>query len=107
MAEVRDVVAPIYSAIEKAMLISEVTAVAKYENKKATGEIAGYKGTFLVTEGKGQGLQIVVKLPVFDKPNWEMMKPYKFYFDKEKSSVYIQNGRMALSLWATEVSEVK
>lgn len=107
MAEVRDVVMPNYSAISKGMLISEVTSVAKYENGKSTGEISGYKGTFLVTDGQGQGLQIVVKLPVIDKPTWTMMQQYKFEFDTEKSSVYVQNGRMALSLWANAVTEIE
>lgn len=46
MAEVRDVVAPVYGAIDSGLLISEVSAVYKYQNGKRTGEIEGYKGTF-------------------------------------------------------------
>lgn len=107
MAEIRDVVAPDYGAIEKGLLISEVSEVQKYENGKRTGEITGYKGTFLITEGVGAGLQIVVKLPVLDKPDWQMMKTFAFDFDKEKSTVYVQGGRMALSLWAKSVTEIK
>ncbi|WP_347096385.1 hypothetical protein [Streptococcus salivarius] len=106
MAEVRDVVAPVYGAIDSGVLISEVSAVYKYQNGKRTGEIEGYKGTFLVSSGIGKGLQIVVKLPVIDKPAWGMMRLYRFVFDTEKSSVYIQNGRMALSLWAKSIDEI-
>lgn len=107
MADVRDVVAPVYGAISKGMLISEVSSVQKYENGKRTGEIEGYKGTFLITEGAGSGLQVVVKLGVVDEPKWEMMKQYTFDFDKEKSTVYVNAGRMALSLWAKSVNEIK
>lgn len=107
MAEVRDVVVADYAAIRNAMLISEVSQVFKYESGKNTGEIEGYKGTFLVTNEKAKGLQIVVKVAQLNEPDWEMMKNYHFNFDTEKSTVYVQNGRMALSLWAKEVSEAK
>lgn len=107
MAEVRDVVAPNFGAISKGLLISEVSAVQKYSEGKRTGEIEGYKGTFLIAEGVGAGLQIVVKLATLDEPEWEMMKQYAFEFDKERSSVYVNNGRMQLSLWAKSVNEIK
>lgn len=107
MAEVRDVVAPVFGAISKGLLISEVSAVQKYSDGKRTGEIEGYKATFLISEDTAKGLQIVVKLATIDKPNWEMMKQYAFEFDKERSSVYVNNGRMQLSLWAKSVNEIK
>lgn len=106
MVDVRDVVMPEFGVLNQCILISEVSGVQKYENGKKTGEIIGYKGTFLVTTEKAKGLQIVVKIDDLDKPDWEMMKNYQIDFDKEKSTVYIQNGRMALSLWAKQVTEI-
>lgn len=106
MVDVRDVVMPEFGVLNQCILISEVSGVQKYENGKKTGEIIGYKGTFLVTTEKVKGLQIVVKIDDLDKPDWEMMKNYQIDFDKEKSTVYIQNGRMALSLWAKQVTEI-
>lgn len=43
---------------------------------------------------------------MIDKPAWGMMRLYRFVFDTEKSSVYVQNGRMALSLWAKSIDEI-
>lgn len=106
MVDVRDVVMPEFGVLNQCILISEVSGVQKYENGKKTGEIIGYKGTFLVTTETAKGLQIVVKIDDLDKPDWEMMKNYQIDFDKEKSTVYIQNGRMALSLWAKQVTEI-
>lgn len=106
MANVSDVIVPEWDELGMGMLISEVRPVYEYENQKKTDKLLGYKGTFLLTEGVGRGLQIDVKLGVTEAPDWELMKHFEFDFDKEKSKVYVSGRNLALSLWAKSVLPV-
>ena len=105
--EIRDIVTIDYGVIsDEMMLITEVSPVYTYENGKRTGEIQGYKGTFLVSSGEYKGLQVQIKVGLIDPPAWELMSKYDILYDREKSKVYTQNGRIQASLWATSVIEV-
>lgn len=106
MANVSDVIVPAWDELGMGMLISDVRPVYEYENQKKTDKLLGYKGTFLLTEGVGRGLQIDVKLGVIEKPEWEIMTHFEFEFDKEKSKVYVSGRNLALSLWAKSVSPI-
>lgn len=106
MASINEVITPAWEELSMGLLISDVRPVYEYENQKKTDKLLGYKGTFLLTEGVGRGLQIDVKVSLIDEPSWELMKHYEFEFDKEKSKVYVSGRNMALSLWAKSVTEV-
>lgn len=103
MAIVSDVVVPAWDELSVGVLISEPRVVYAYEDNKKTDKLLGYKGTFLIPEGKGTGLQIDVKLGVAEAPDWKLMQPYEFVYDKDKSKVYVQGRNLALSLWAKSV----
>lgn len=104
MATVNDVIVPAWDELSLGMLISEVKPVYEYKDQKRTDNLQGYKGTFLITEGVGRGLQIDVKLGVTQEPDWALMAHYEFDFDKEKSKVYVNGRNLALSLWAKTVT---
>lgn len=104
MATVNDVIVPAWDELSLGMLISEVKPVHEYKDGKRTDNLQGYKGTFLITEGVGRGLQIDVKLGVTQEPDWTLMEHYEFDFDKEKSKVYVNGRNLALSLWAKTVT---
>lgn len=106
MAQVTDIVRPVWDEISLGMLISEPTMVYEYQDNKKTDKLLGYKGKFLLTEGEAVGLQIDVKIGVTEKPDWVMMKHYQFEFDKEKSKTYVNGRALALSLWAKSIEPI-
>lgn len=103
MAEVRDLIKPDFEQMQSGMCTSDVTEVQKYENGQRTGEIVGHKADFLLDNG----VTITVKMPVLDKPSWQLKKEYALEFDKDKSTVYVSNGRLQLSLWAKSIKKIE
>lgn len=102
----KEIVVPNYNAIcNNAMLISEWLPVYKYENQKRTGEILGYKADFVISKGESMGTKFTLKMAVLDEPTFEMMTNYAIDFNEEKSTVYVNNNSIQVSLWANEIQE--
>lgn len=97
-------VAPRYADLANVKCISDFTEVAVYTDGKRTGT-NGVKADFLVLTGDLTGFVFTAK---FEKlPTAEMMADYRMSFDTEKSTVYVQNGQLGLSLWATGLEPLK
>ena len=76
-------VAPRYNDLANVKCISDFSEVAVYTDGKRTGT-NGVKADFLVLSGDLTG-----------------------FVDTEKSTVYVQNGQLGLSLWATGLEPLK
>lgn len=97
-------VAPRFDDLATVKCISDLTEVAVYENNKRVG-VNGVKADFLVLSGDLTGFTFTAK---FEKqPVAELMADYRMSFDTEKSTVYVQNGQLGLSLWATGLEPLK
>lgn len=97
-------VAPRFDELAHVKCISEFVDNPVYENNRRTG-VNGVKADFLVMSGDLTGFVFTAK---FDKlPLAEIMSDYRLSFDTEKSTVYVQNGQIGLSLWGTELVPVE
>lgn len=97
-------VAPRFNDLMQVKCISEFMDNAVYENGKKTGT-NGVKADFLVMTGELTGFVFTAK---FEKlPTAQLMEDYRMFFDNEKSTVYVQNGQIGLSLWATGLEPLK
>ena len=97
-------VAPRYNDLANVKCISDFSEVAVYTDGKRTGT-NGVKADFLVLSGDLTGFVFTAK---FEKlPTAEIMADYRMSFDTEKSTVYVQNGQLGLSLWATGLEPLK
>lgn len=97
-------VAPRYGDLANVKCISEFIDNAVYENGKRTGT-NGVKADFLVLTGELTGFVFTAK---FEKlPTAEIMADYRMSFDTEKSTVYVQNGQLGLSIWSTGLEPAK
>lgn len=97
-------VAPRFNDLTQVKCISEFMDNAIYENGKKTGT-NGVKADFLVMTGELTGFVFTAK---FEKlPTAQLMEDYRMFFDNEKSTVYVQNGQIGLSLWATGLEPLK
>lgn len=97
-------VAPRFNDLTQVKCISEFIDNAVYENGKKTG-INGVKADFLVMAGELTGFVFTAK---FEKlPAAQLMEDYRMFFDNKKSTVYVQNGQVGLSIWATGLEPLK
>lgn len=97
-------VAPRFEDLATVKCISEFVDSAVYENNRRVGT-NGVKADFLVLTGDLTGFTFTAK---FEKqPVAEMMADYRMSFDTEKSTVYVQNGQLGLSIWATGLEPLK
>ncbi|HEM2698564.1 TPA: hypothetical protein U0555_002120 [Streptococcus suis] len=97
-------VAPRFGELANVKCISEFIDNPVYENNKRTGT-NGVKADFLVMSGELTGFVFTAK---FERlPSVELMQDYRMSFDTEKSTVYVQNGQLGLSLWANGLEPLK
>lgn len=97
-------VMPRFEELALVKCIGEMIDNPVYENNKRVG-VKGVKADFLVLTGNLTGFVFTAKFEQVQ--NIELMKDYRLRFDGEKSTVYVQNGQIGLSLWATGAEPVE
>lgn len=99
---VSQAIQPKFEQMAHVMLTTTFDEAYVYADGKRTDKIDGYRADFLVMTGDLAGLTFTAK---FEKlpANLQQMQQYRMKFDAERTKVYVRQGQIGMSVWATEL----
>lgn len=99
-----EVVVPRFNELTNVKCISDFIDNPVYKDKAKVG-VDGVKADFLVMDGPFTGFVFTAKFKKLPAVN--LMDDCRIVFDTEETRVYVQNGNLGISFWATGIEPLK